>query len=112
VLRRDARISIHPWGDAHAAAVDDDGHVASELLAVSHLTKTYKSRTRGPVHALTDVSFSVDPGEIVGKQLAHGRQPLAQPGVGALGVGGAAQRGDGFGDRKHRSGPFESFKLL
>lgn len=39
---------------------------AADVLAVDGLTKTYRSRTRGEVHALEGVTFSVGAGEILG----------------------------------------------
>lgn len=36
------------------------------IVQVDHLTKTYKSRRRGEIRAVDDVSFEVAPGEIVG----------------------------------------------
>ena len=42
------------------------------LLDVDGLTKTYRSRSRGEVHALTDVGFSVRAGEVVGLLGANG----------------------------------------
>jgi ABC-2 type transport system ATP-binding protein len=44
----------------------------SAVLAVDGLTKSYRSRTRGEVRALEDVSFSVEAGEIVGLLGANG----------------------------------------
>jgi ABC-2 type transport system ATP-binding protein len=38
----------------------------SAAVDVAHLTKTYRSRRRGDVRAVDDVSFTVAPGEIVG----------------------------------------------
>ncbi len=40
--------------------------VAGPIVQVEHLTKVYKSRRRGEVKAVDDVSFDVAPGEIVG----------------------------------------------
>jgi ABC-2 type transport system ATP-binding protein len=40
--------------------------VTGPIVEVEHLTKIYKSRRRGEVRAVDDVSFEVSPGEIVG----------------------------------------------
>jgi ABC-2 type transport system ATP-binding protein len=40
--------------------------VTDPILEVEHLTKIYRSRRRGEVKAVDDVSFTVAPGEIVG----------------------------------------------
>lgn len=42
------------------------------MIEVRHLTKTFRDRKRGPIHAVEDVSFSVAPGQIYGLLGANG----------------------------------------
>ncbi len=42
------------------------------MIEVRHLTKTFRDRKRGPIHAVEDVSFAVAPGQIYGLLGANG----------------------------------------
>jgi len=51
------------------------GAAAGAVIELSHVSKTFESRSVSPVRALDDVSFRVAAGEVAGILAGPGRSP-------------------------------------